>query len=251
METFIEKFEQVGLWDINLLVNDLKHLISETGADWEQWSKFNKVTNCKHADNPLVGLSGDVNLTCNPGLTNTLEDHIWSYAGRKFAQSIQVDHTDLHTLNPYLKGTYIEKLYNALVEIIGPIYLRVNNRSNNTGIYLHQDKIVNYLPGNYRYHLPLWTNPGYLIVWTADKLEWQRGVIPEHMTTSYKFNAEYLPATGVFYKLATGYYIHGVSAMGVGHVPASNASRCHIVVCPIKPNDRYYPFTFDGALPII
>ena len=245
---FIEKFTAVGNWDSNKLVNDLKNLVSATTCDWDEWSRFNKITATKFSNDPLhqgEG-SGNINLTCNLGVSKTLEEQLWNFSGRRYIETITIDHSDLHTLNPILHGTYIEELYKKLVEELGPIYMRIHNKSQ-IGLYWHKDISYGYTPGNFRYHIPLWTNPGHFIVWTPDEMPWQKGVQKEHKTTPYDINAVYLPAAGDCYKLATGYYVHGVSAIGIGYANTTEIkSRCHIVIVPIRPNNRhstYIPLT--------
>jgi hypothetical protein len=238
---FIEKFDSVGNWDITKLIDDLKNLVTATGCDWDAWSRYNKITTTKFKDDPIYQQSGsgNINITCNLGLSATLEEQLWNYSGRRYQESIQVDHSDLHTLNPVLHGTYTEKLYKKLVEKLGPIYMRIHNKEEH-GLYWHKDISYAYPLGNFRYHIALWTNPGHFIVWTDDDMPWEKGVQKEHATTPYSINSVYLPVTGDCYKLATGHYVHGVSSIGIGFNPSTEIeSRCHVVIVPIIPYNRH------------
>lgn len=245
---FIEKIDSIGNWDTSILINDLKNLVTATGSDWDSWSKHNIITATKYSTDPLTdgrgSSGGNINLTCNLGVSKTLEDRLWAFSGRKFQQSIDINHGDLHTLNPALHGTYMEQLYKKLVEVLGPIYMRIHNK-HKVGLYWHRDVSL-YEPGLYRYHIVLWTNPGHFLVYTPDELQWEKGVQPDQNSKNYQIYAQYLPVTGDCYRLATGYYVHGVSSIGVGWARNDEiTSRCHIVVIPINPDNRY-----DTYLPL-
>jgi hypothetical protein len=238
---FIEKFDNVGNWNVEQLITDLKNLVTAADCDWNEWHRYNKITNTKFSNDPLHQgeKSGNINLTCNLNASKRLDERLWNFSGRRFQESMNIDHADLHTLNPELRGTYTEELYKKLVEQLGPVYVRIHNKAD-FGLYWHRDINYRYNPGNFRYHIPLWTNPGHFLVWTPDDMPWEKGVEPIHKTTTYQILAQYLPSTGDCYKLATGYYVHGVSAIGIGHASTTEVtSRCHIVVVPIKPNNRY------------
>jgi len=238
MYPFYQYFEAVGEWDVQQLTADIKNVFEKTGCDWDTWSRYGKVSATKYANNPIYQY-GDLNLTCNTNLCTTLEDQLWLYSLRQFREDKEVSPSDLHTLNPAFKETYLEKYYNALVNELGPVYLRLHNRCNRTGLYLHKDTNP-YKEALFKYHLVLWTNPGHLIFWSDQDISFHKGVEPHHNFIPYDFHTKFFPVNNKCIKLAAGYYVHGVANMGIGHNKSDlPESRCHLVASPIIPSNKY------------
>ena len=238
---FIQQVDEMGHWDVNQLIDDIRTLYQTTGCDWDQWKKINKISNGSFVNSILHDSQGYLNLTYNPGLTTSLEERLWSFSGRKNQERNDVADGDLHTLQPELKGTYIEKLFNKFNEVLGPVRMRLHNKANRYGLYWHRDMFDE--RSSYRYHLPLWTNPGHFLVWSTSNFKWMNGYDPKECESDIPINAQFMPVSGYVSKVATGLYTHGVSSIDVGWNGGKQLqSRCHIIVIPIKPSNKHSPY---------
>jgi len=240
---FLQKVDNLGQWDIPKVINDIRNLFQLSGCNWDTWQRNNKLTHGQFVDSKLHDNQGYLNLTYNPGLSNSIEDRLWSFSGRKFQERNDVADGDLHTLQPELAGTYIEELFKKLTQELGPVRLRLHNKADQKGLYWHRDEWDDV--SQYRYHLTLWTNPGHFIVWTKDEFTWQYGFDPRETKKDIKINAEYMPVNGNIFQMATGVYLHGVSSIAIGwNASHQMQSRCHLVAIPMVPNNRHFEYTY-------
>jgi hypothetical protein len=131
-------------------------------------------------------------------------------------------------LVPAFKGTVIEELHNYMQgKFNAPIRIRCQNRTvsgTSQGLYWHKDD-----PVENRFHIPLWTNPGHMLVFTEQNFKWKLGFDKEEAMQPMDFVAHYLPADGRVYEVFTKDYMHSVASVGVGWVqPREEQTRCHL-----------------------
>ena len=217
---FITVRDDLGVWDVNRIINDLKNLLTSNGYDWEEWKGLGKIVK-NGVLSPTLGL--DLNLTSNVDLCPTIDDRLWKYSGRYYSEA-KIEHRQLSYIIPEIEGTYLSAMIRKMQEAHGRIRVRLHNRTSRAGLYWHIDK-----NSDNRYHLALWTNPGHFLVWTDQFKSWDDGFDPEECKKPMKFNAEFIPADGKIRLLETHNIMHGVANIGVGYKqPDREQSRCHL-----------------------
>jgi hypothetical protein len=228
---FVQEFKNLGKWDNLQVIEDVKKLITSTGADWDTWQTKNLVTLPEYNK---YNYCGDINLTSNNTLCPTVEDRIWKYSGRIFKEDREIDDGDLHTLLPELEGTYTGNMISEFKKKFGPVRVRLHNRANKEGLYWHRDGHA-----DLRYHLVLWTNPGHFLVWTDKHLQYEPSFSEDDCREEFDIQGKFLPANGSIYGLTTQ-KTHGVVNIGVGYNPHIGLqTRCHLTFWPVDPYNRY------------
>lgn len=221
MNNFITLREDLGHWDIEKITNDLKWTLTSNGYDWNEWRNKRRVI--KHGvAYPERGI--DINLTSNMDLCKTAHDRLWKYSSRYNAEA-PISDEQLTTIIPEIRGTYLESMLKFLQGKFGDIRVRLHHRSTDSSLHWHKDARV-----HDRYHLALWTNPGFFLVWTDndDILSEDAGKKP------MKFNTEFIPADGKFRLLRTQDVLHGVACIGTHWRLFGLESRCHLLFQPIS-----------------
>ncbi len=228
-ENFVQKFTNLGKWDHQQVVKDVRSLIESTGADWKQWYDKALVTASGYEE---YNYCGDLNLTSNVNLCPNLQDRLWRHSGRIYKESKEINDGDLCDLIPELENTYTGNMIKTFKERFGPIRVRLHNRSIREGLYWHRDGHA-----KLRYHLVLWTNPGHFLVWTDKRLQYEPSFSEEDCKEEFDVQGKFIPANGTIYGLTTQ-KTHAVVSIGVGY-QTGILSRCHLTFWPVKPNNRY------------
>lgn len=187
------------------------------------------------AENVRRITNGDINLTTNTELFTELDQQLFGSTGRRgrvvdgvpTAEPALTD-SQLCELVPEFKGTVIEQLHNYVQEQFQhPVRMRCQNRTVNgtsQGLYWHKDD-----PVENRFHIPLWTNPGHILLFTDQDFKWELGFDPKEITKPMDFVGHYIPADGRVYEMFTKDYMHAVGSPGIGwYQPREQQTRCHL-----------------------
>lgn len=226
---FVRLADELGNWNISLIIDDVQELLQSNGYDWMKWKQEAIIKNNAICEYDCV----DLNLTSNFRLCTTLHDRLLKYSGRRFAEDANIDDGHLYQMLPELDYTYTGSLIKHVQKKLGPVRVRLHNRINRIGLYWHIDKHA-----TTRYHLALWTHPGAFVVWTNTELQWNPTYDPIQCKSPFDIHAKFIPSDGNIYALQTGQFIHGVCNIGVGwKEPAKFQSRCHLTFWPITPVD--------------
>ena len=248
MNKFYEVRDDLEQWPIAEIIDTLRAKVLKSGIRFDHWRgtvELKKVNSDDWADaslhhdqttvNPARITNGDVNLTTNTTVFTTLDQQLFGGTGRRGRivdgkgtdQPAMLD-TELAELIPEFKNTVIERLHKTMQDKFGAdIRMRCQNRTvagTFQGLYWHNDD-----PVENRFHIPLWTNPGHVLMFSDQHFKWRAGFDPVGAQRPMDFVGHYIPADGRVYEIFTKHYMHGVASMGVGwYQPRTEQTRCHL-----------------------
>lgn len=256
MNKFYKISDELGRWEVEEIIKTVRKAVFKAGIRFDNWRgtvELKKFVNGKpteewcdfslHHDhdaiNPAKITNGDINLTTNLELFTTLDQQLFGNSGRrgrivdgKGVEEPALTDNQLCELIPEFKGTVIEALHDyAKMKLGGPVRMRCQNRTVDgvsQGLYWHKDD-----PVENRYHIPLWTNPGHVLLFTDRNFKWKAGFDKEEAMQAMDFTGHYIPPDGRVYEIFTKNYMHAVASVGVGwYQPRREQTRCHLSLWP-------------------
>lgn len=252
MNKFYKIHEDLKQWNVEQIIETLRNTVYQSGIRFDHWRgtvELKRFIDGKpteqwcdsslHHDSSVINVSkvtnGDINLTTNVDAFEGLDQRLFGGTGRrgrivdgKGTANPAMPDKELSTLIPEFKGTIIEEFHNYMQEKFNsPIRMRCQNRTVNgtsQGLYWHKDD-----PVENRFHVPLWTNPGHVLLFTDKSFKWEAGFDPAEATEPMDFVGHYIPADGRVYEMFTKNYMHAVASVGVGwYQPRWKQTRCHL-----------------------
>lgn len=247
MDKFYKIHEELNRWDSKTLESELKTAITKSGLDFEHWKGITELKNLdgswadqtlhfdQRAQSPARIINGDVNITTNLTEYTTDRARLFAGSGRrgsvvngKLTSIPRIPDRELSELNPVFKGTLFEDLHNFMQDYFQhPIRIRCQNRTVNgtsQSLYWHKD-----YPVENRYHIPIWTNPGHVLLFSNKDFAWKERFDPVEAMQPMDFVGHYIPPDGRVYELFTKDYMHAVGSVGIGWTqPRTEQTRCHL-----------------------
>lgn len=247
MNKFYSIRDDLNSWDVNQINIELEKAINAANVNFKHWKGTVELRNHSggwapaklHHDssavNPLRITNGDVNITTNLEEFTELPDMLFAGSGRRgrvvdgvLTHIPRITDDKMSELIPFFKGTIIEELHEYMkAKFQAPIRIRCQNRTvsgTSQGLYWHKDN-----PVENRFHIPLWTNPGYVLLFTDKNFKWEKGFDKEEAKQPMDFVGHYVPADGRVYEMFTKDYMHAVAGVGVGwYQPREEQTRCHL-----------------------
>lgn len=247
MNKFYTIRDDLKLWDVNQINIELEKAINAADVNFKHWKGTVELKNHSgawapktlHYDtnalNSIRTVNGDVNITTNLEEYTELPARLFSGSGKRgrvvdgvMVSSPRMTDDKLSELNPFFKGTIIEELHEFMkAKFQAPIRIRCQNRTVNgtaQGLYWHKDN-----PVENRFHIPLWTNPGHLLLFTDVNFKWDKGFDKEEAMKPMDVVGHYIPPDGRIYEIFTKDYMHAVASVGVGWYQArEEQTRCHL-----------------------
>lgn len=250
---FYKIHENLGKWSPENIEAAMKQAMLSVNLNFDHWKKTNelKTLDGKWADsrlhwnpdavNPERVTNGDMNITTNLEMFRTTAGRLFAGSGRRgnipkeqkltveSASKPRVSDSELSELSPIFKNTIIEGIHNTMQDHFGcKIRIRCQNRTVNgtssTGLYWHNDD-----PVENRFHIPVWTNPGHVLIFSEKPFQWKVGFDAEEAKKPMDFIAHYVPADGQVYEMFTKDYMHAVGSVGVGwYQDRGLQTRCHL-----------------------
>lgn len=238
--------DELKSWDVNQIATEMSAAMLAADLQFPVWKGTTELRSIAggeigahlHYDPltpPKVVFNGDMNITTDIEVYTTLRDRLFAgsgkrvryEAGNEIAEPALPDHR-LSTLNPIFQGTVLEELHNYLVSQFNhPIRIRCQNRTVagiSKGLYWHKD-----YPVENRFHIPLWTNPGHVLLFSERDFEWRAGFDNQESLVPMDFVGHYVPPDGRVYEFETRNYMHAVASVGVGwRQPRWQQTRCHL-----------------------
>jgi hypothetical protein len=247
MEKFYQIHDELKRWDVTEISNSIKNVMDSIDLDFGLWKgtmELKKLdgsiasTHLNH-DQTLKNITkvtnGDMNITTNVDEYQDTASQLFAGSGRRgrlvdgaATYQPKIKDRDLATLVPAFKGTILESLHKYMEDFFQhPIRIRCQNRGVNgmhQGLYWHKDN-----PVENRYHMPIWTNPGHILIFSPKEFKWEAGFDPLEATEPMNFVGHYVPADGRVYEMFTKDYMHAVASVGVGwYQPRWQQTRCHL-----------------------
>jgi hypothetical protein len=248
MNKFYQVRQDLGQWPVSEIIETIRNRVFRAGIRFDHWrgtvelKKLNTElwadTSLHHdqtAVNPTRITNGDINLTTNTSMFSTLDQQLFGGTGRRgrivdgqgIEEPAMLD-TELAELVPAFKNTVLERLHKTMQDKFGAdIRMRCQNRTvsgTSQGLYWHKDD-----PVENRFHIPLWTNPGHILLFTDKDFKWKAGFDSEEAQEPMDFVGHYIPADGQVYEVFTRDYMHAVASVGVGWYQArAEQTRCHL-----------------------
>lgn len=247
MNKFYKIHDELGSWDVKEISQAMRVVMESCDFDFGLWRATNELKtkagewvgkhlhHDQNAPDPIKITNGDMNLTTNLDEFQDTASQLFAGSGRrgrivdgKPTYKPPLQDRDLATLIPAFKNTIIERLHKQMEAYFQhPIRIRCQNRGVNgihQGLYWHHDD-----PVENRFHIPLWTNPGHILIFSEKKFKWEKGFDPEEAKEPMDFVGHYLPADGRIYEMFTKDYMHAVASVGVGwYQPRWQQTRCHL-----------------------
>lgn len=247
MNKFYTIRDDLKSWDVNQINLELEKAITASGINFQHWKGTVEVKDHSgswsparlHHDgstaNPIRITNGDVNITTNLQEFVELPDRLFAGSGRRgrvvdgvLTHIPRITDDRMSELNPFFKGTIIEELHEFMkAKFQAPIRIRCQNRTvsgTSQGLYWHKDD-----PVENRFHIPLWTNPGHLLLFTDINFKWEKGFDKEEAMKPMDVVGHYIPPDGRIYEIFTKDYMHAVASVGVGwYQPKEEQTRCHL-----------------------
>lgn len=248
MDKYYEIHPDLGTWDVHEISRTLQSAVEAANINFLHWKGTAELlmidkspTPVKLHHNPTAAMmpmkitNGDINLTTNLTHFTSIGDQLFCGSGKrsniisgKEAGVPFLPDRELSTLIPFFEGTIVEDLHKKMIERFqSPIRIRCQNRTVwgvSQGLYWHKDD-----PVENRYHIPLWTNPGHLLLFTERNFKWKAGFDPVESMEPMTVTGHYLPADGRVYEVFTKDYMHAVASVGVGWAqPRTEQTRCHL-----------------------
>lgn len=247
MKKFYSIREDFNRWDVDLINAELEKAMATAGINFKHWKGTVELKDSKgqwthkslhhnsSAVSPARITNGDVNITTNTSMFTELDQQLFGGTGRRgrVVDGVGVEEpamTDnqLAELNPIFKGTILEELHEfAKEKFQAPVRIRCQNRTvsgTSQGLYWHKDD-----PVENRFHIPLWTNPGHLLLFTEQNFKWKAGFDTAEAMRPLDVVGHYIPADGQVYEIYTKDFMHAVASVGVGwYQPREEQTRCHL-----------------------
>lgn len=257
MTTGITKFykihPQLGKWDPLKISQAMQDAMTASKLDFSHWKKTNELIKTDNSSvsprlhwnpdaiSPRLITNGDMNITTNLDMYTVSEEHLFAGSGRRgnipkdkpltieAASKPKVSDADLCTLAPVFNGTILEDIHKMMQDYFGcNIRIRCQNRTvtgdSSRGLYWHDDD-----PVENRFHIPIWTNPGHVLIFSEKTFKWKAGFDPEEAKHPMDFVGHYVPADGQVYEFFTKNYMHAVGSVGVGwYQDRKLQTRCHL-----------------------
>lgn len=247
MNKFYNIHEELGQWDVNEIAQAMRKAMESCDLDFGYWRGTNELRTpagaqaSRHlhhdqkAQDPRKISNGDMNITTNLNEYVDTASQLFAGSGRRGrvvngepTHNPELQDKDLSTLVPAFKGTIVERLHKQMEDHFQhPIRIRCQNRGVNgmhQGLYWHHDD-----PVENRFHIPLWTNPGHVLLFSEKNFKWKAGFDPEEAKQPMDFVGHYVPADGRIYEFFTKDYMHAVASVGVGwYQPRWQQTRCHL-----------------------
>jgi hypothetical protein len=237
MDKFYKINNELGRWDIDTIIKDIRTVVYQADIRFDYWRATNELkryVNGKpteewcdsnlHYNNDVSGavVNGDLNLTTDLSQSMTLGQRLFD---KTWGQGC----TDLI---PEFRGTVVEQLYDyAKLKFNRPVRIRCQNRTVGGvfhNVYWHKTATKQNIN-----HIPLWTNPGHILLFSPNNFQWHQGFDNIDAKEPMDFVGHYIPASGKAYELYTGQYMHSVAALGVGSLqPRHLQTRCHLILWP-------------------
>lgn len=247
MNKFYNIHEELGTWIVDDIITAMRLAMETSNLDFDYWRgsnilktlSGNKADGHLHYDQNAKNIqyvsNGDMNITTNLEEFGDTASRLFAGSGKRghitndeVSYAPPIPDCELATLNPIFKNTALEKLHKYLEDHFQhPIRIRCQNRGVNgihQGLYWHHDD-----PVENRYHIPLWTNPGHVLIFSEKKFKWEKEFDPEEAKEPMNFVGHYIPADGRVYELFTKDYMHAVASVGIGwYQPRWQQTRCHL-----------------------
>lgn len=256
MHKFYRVNDELGRWDVDEIIKTIRKAGFAAGIRFDNWrgtTELKRYVNKQpteewcdislHHDpdalNPQKITNGDMNLTTNLDHFIALDQQLFGNSGRRgrVVDGVGIEEpampdSELCDLIPFFKGTIIEQLHDyAKLKFGGPVRMRCQNRTVDgisQGLYWHKDD-----PVENRHHIPLWTNPGHVLLFSERNFKWKAGFDPIEAQQAMDFVGHYIPADGKVYEIFTKDYMHAVASVGVGwYQPRYQQTRCHLSLWP-------------------
>lgn len=253
MEKFYKIHSDLGLWDPLKIEEAMRVAMRLARFQFDHWKKTIEIQRIDRspvdakfhwnpdAINPTKITNGDMNITTNTDIWSEVDEHLFCGSGRRGNlpknKAINIENcstpkiTDdmLAQLAPVFRGTILEDLHKSMENKFGvPIRIRCQNRpvGSNTGagLYWHKDN-----PVENRYHIPVWTNQGHILLFSEKNFKWEAGFDKEEAKEPMDVVGHYVPADGRVYEFFTKDYMHAVASVGVGwYQDRGLQTRCHL-----------------------
>lgn len=230
--SFLRKRIDLGYWNHQIIINDIKHLFDKLKLDFNGWKQTGNLSNNEYV-NTLNTNMESVLLTTDLKLCDTLNKQLFLYADSYSHIAEKSLLSNLTELLPELKETYTGSMIEHMQHIFGKVSVKLFNRPLNKNLPWHQDDHI-----TSRYHLVLWTNPGSFFVWTDKHIQVKPCFSSEDCNDEFEIFGKFIPVNNVFYEVSAGEYIHGIANIGTGwNRELQYETRCHLTVTPIMKND--------------
>jgi hypothetical protein len=252
IKKFYKIHEGLGIWSVEKIQEAMRIAMTAGKLNFDHWKRTNelKTLTGEWADrrlnwNPDIQTekitNGDMNITTNSYLFGTVAGSLFANSGRRgnipkngplTVESVskpKISDSELSELSPIFKGTIMEDLHNSMQDHFGcKIRIRCQNRTvtgnAGSGLYWHNDE-----PVENRFHIPIWTNPGHVLIFSEKMFEWRSGFNPEEAKEPMDFVGHYVPSDGQIYEFFTKDYMHSVGSVGVGwYQDRGLQTRCHL-----------------------
>jgi hypothetical protein len=255
MDKFYKIHDDMKKWNADEIEAAMRNAMIRANLNFDHWRRTNELLTLstgQWADSKLNWNSkpadkitnGDMNITTNLSVYTTSAEQLFAGSGRRgrdlpkggsipmpinemFVPAIKDRH--LAELSPLFKGTILEDMHKFTQDYFGcEVRIRCQNRTvtgfGGSGLYWHNDN-----PVENRYHIPVWTNPGHVLIFSEKSFKWKEGFDPAEATEPMDFVGHYLPADGRVYELFTKHYMHSVGSVGVGWIQDKGLqTRCHL-----------------------
>jgi hypothetical protein len=253
MNKFYEIRSDLGQWDATKIQQAMQHAMNEAELKFEHWKRTNELVTVANVwasknlnwnpdiDKPEKITNGDMNITTNLQEFTTTAEHLFAGSGRRgnlpkdkkptIENSSRPKMSDeyLSELAPIFRGTILEDMHKHMQDTFGcHIRIRCQNRpvgaGHGAGLYWHKDN-----PVENRFHIPVWTNPGHVLLFSERQFKWEVGFDPAECAQPMDFVGHYVPADGRVYEFFTKDYMHAVASVGVGwYQDRGLQTRCHL-----------------------
>lgn len=250
---FYKIHEELKNWDLSKIESAMKHAMTVSNLDFDHWKKTTEIKTAhgnwadsrlhwnQNAENLEKIINGDMNITTNLTMYKSTAGQLFGGSGRRGnlpknvkptvenSSKPKIADSELSELSPVFKDTVLEEIHNMMQDHFGcKIRIRCQNRTVNgtssTGLYWHNDD-----PVENRFHIPIWTNPGHVLIFSEKMFQWKVGFSPEEAKLPMDFVAHYIPADGQVYEMFTKEYMHAVGSVGVGwYQDRGMQTRCHL-----------------------
>lgn len=253
MDKFYAVHEELGRWQPADFQLAMAQAMQQANLRFDHWKRTCELVTQQNAwaspelnwdpdvDKPTRITNGDMNITTNLELFDDTARQLFASSGRRgnvpkdqkptIANSSRPRITDdqLAQLVPAFHGTIFERLHKFMEDHFGTaIRIRCQNRPvggrPGAGLYWHRDN-----PVENRFHVPIWTNPGHVLLFSNRVFKWEAGFDPEEARQPMDFVGHYVPADGQVYEFFTRDYMHAVASVGVGwYQDRGLQTRCHL-----------------------
>lgn len=249
---FYNIHQDFKIWDVNKIQDALRYAMQSANLNFDHWKRTNEIITL-NGSQPSRSLNwnpdqetqkitnGDMNITTDTSMYSRVDEQLFAGSGRRgnlpkdkkptIANSSVPKVTDdkLSTLSPIFKNTILEELHTFIEnKWRTKVRIRCQNRPVGSlpgaGLYWHKDN-----PVENRFHIPLWTNPGHVLLFSERNFKWEAGFDAQEAASPMDFVGHYVPADGRVYEFFTKDYMHAVASVGVGwYQDRGLQTRCHL-----------------------